>query len=124
MDFKQKYIVKCVSSLLALPEEPAELINSEKLAEFTGSKAINVLLVLFVPGKSNPRTMFRNGQSVFSTGWFPSEAQYPHGDSVQAELVDHSRDPSWLLQYLFDDSWLLEQFGTRIGSSLFAEPAG
>lgn len=68
MDFKQKYIVKCVSSLLALPEEPAELINSEKLAEFTGSKAINVLLVLFVPGKSNPRTMFRNGQSVFSTG--------------------------------------------------------
>lgn len=52
MDFKKKYIVKCVLSLLALEEDPPELLESDKLDELLASNSCNALLVLYKPGKS------------------------------------------------------------------------
>lgn len=52
MDFKKKYIVKCISALLCLNEEPEELIESEKLEEFVNSNQIYSLIILYRPGKS------------------------------------------------------------------------
>ena len=52
MDFKKKYIVKCVLSLLGLQEEPPELTESDKLDELLASNSVNALLILYKPGKS------------------------------------------------------------------------
>jgi hypothetical protein len=52
MDFKKKYIVKCIEALLCLSEEPEELVENEKLEDFINSNQIHVLLVLYRPGKS------------------------------------------------------------------------
>lgn len=52
MDFKKKYIVKCVLSLLGLEEEPAELTDSDKLDDLLASNSCNALLILYKPGKS------------------------------------------------------------------------
>lgn len=52
MDFKKKYIVRCIQALLALGEEPEELVEDDKLEEFVNSNQIHVLLVLYRPGKS------------------------------------------------------------------------
>lgn len=52
MDFKKKYIVRCIQALLALGEEPEELVENDKLEEFVNSNQVHVLLVLYRPGKS------------------------------------------------------------------------
>ena len=52
MDFKKKYIVRCVQSLLNVEDEPTELVDSDKLEEFVSSLACRALLVLYKPGKS------------------------------------------------------------------------
>ena len=60
MDFKKKYIVKCVLALLALEEEPAELTESDKLEELLSSHSCNALLILYKPGKSTLMIDFQN----------------------------------------------------------------
>lgn len=57
MDFKKKYLVKCIQAILSLTEEPEELKENEKLEEFVNSNQVHVLLVLYRPGKST--TFFR-----------------------------------------------------------------
>ena len=59
MDFKKKYIVKCVLSLLMLDEEPPELTESDKLDDLLASNACNALLILYKPGKSTCLILFR-----------------------------------------------------------------
>ena len=69
MDFKKKYIIRCVLSLLALEEEPQELTESDKLQELIDANSINSLLILYKPGKSNQHLKFRT-KGYISLGKF------------------------------------------------------